>query len=227
LAQIRQTNQPIILHPLQNNPLEAQTLRYLSLNILTNNVDNKNIKEIKASQKQIVTAPKDYPELLNIIKIYHSMASILFGEGSALTVEIGRAIVLIKQEVSTIKVRITGDFQYPAKILYAFKICIQCWLCLCKQQEDRLAINDRIINMDQSSSRSSTAASPSTSPSSLSLPPPILPRKKKETSPQQVISIKEGGKAQRQRRQQRSTQAHQKQKYGQRIQDERRRSLVL
>ncbi len=31
---------------------------------------------------------------------------------------------------------------------YAFEIRIQCWLCLCKQQEDRLAINDRIIDMD-------------------------------------------------------------------------------
>jgi hypothetical protein len=64
---------------------------------------------------QIVTVPKDYPKLINDIEMYHSMASILFGEVSALTVEIGRAIVLIKQEVSTIKVRIAGDFQYPAK----------------------------------------------------------------------------------------------------------------
>jgi hypothetical protein len=109
--------------------LEAQTSCYLSLNILANNVDSKNIEEIKASQKQIVMVPKDYPELINIIEMYHSMTSILFGEGSALTVE-------IKQEVSTIKVRIAGDFQYPAEILYAFTICIQCWLCLCKQQED-------------------------------------------------------------------------------------------
>ncbi len=133
----------------KNNPLlEAQTLCYLSLNILANNIDSKNIKEIKASQKQIVTVPKDYPKLINIIKMYHSMASILFGKGSALTVEIGCAIVLIKQEVSTIKVRIAGDFQYPEKILYPFKIHIQCWLCLCKQQEDQLAINDRIIDMD-------------------------------------------------------------------------------
>jgi hypothetical protein len=84
----------------KNNPLlEAQTLRYLSLNILANNVDNKNIEEIKTSQKQIVTVPKDCPKLINVIKMYHSMASILFGEGRALTVEIGRAIVLIKQEV--------------------------------------------------------------------------------------------------------------------------------
>jgi len=81
--------------------------------------------------------------------MYHSMVSILFGEGSMLTVEIGQAIILIKQEVSTIKVRIGGDFQYPEKILYALEICIQCWLCLCKQQEDQLAINNRIINMDQ------------------------------------------------------------------------------
>jgi hypothetical protein len=76
------------------------------------------------------------------------MVSILFGEGSALTVEIGWAIVLIKQEVSTIKVRIAGDFRYPAKILHAFEICIQRWRCLCKKQEDQSAINDRIIDMD-------------------------------------------------------------------------------
>ncbi len=89
--------------------LETQTLRYLSLNILANNVANKNIKEIKASQKQIVMVPKDYPTLINVIKMYHSMASILFGEGSVLMVEIRWAIVLIKQEVSTIKVSIAGD----------------------------------------------------------------------------------------------------------------------
>jgi hypothetical protein len=117
----------------ENNPLcKNQTLCYLSLTIIANNVNNKNIDEIKASQKQVVTVPKDYPELINVIKMDQSMASILFGEESALVVEIGWAIVLIKQEVSTIKVRIAGDFQYPAKILYAFKICIQCWLCLCE-----------------------------------------------------------------------------------------------
>jgi hypothetical protein len=93
--------------------------------------------------------PKDYPELINVTKMYQSMVSILFGEESGLAVEIGRAIGLIKQEVSTIKVRIAGDFRYPAKILYAFKICIQCWLCLCKQQEDQSTINDHIIDMDQ------------------------------------------------------------------------------
>jgi hypothetical protein len=37
----------------ENNPLsDAQTLCYLSLHILNNNVDNKNIDKIKASQKQ-------------------------------------------------------------------------------------------------------------------------------------------------------------------------------
>jgi hypothetical protein len=42
----------------KNKPLlEAQTLHYLSLNVLANNIDNKNIKEIKASQKQIVMVP--------------------------------------------------------------------------------------------------------------------------------------------------------------------------
>ncbi len=71
----------------KNNPLlEAQTLRYLSLNILANNVDNKNIKEIKASQKQIVTVLKDYHKLINVIEMYHSIASTLFGEGSVLMV---------------------------------------------------------------------------------------------------------------------------------------------
>ncbi len=134
----------------ENNPLcKSQTSRYLSLNILANNVENKNINKIKASQKQVVTLAKDYPELINVIKMYRRMASILFGEESALVVEIRRAIGLIKQEVSTIKVRIAGDFRYPAKILYAFKICIQHWLCLYEKQEDQLTINDRIIDLDQ------------------------------------------------------------------------------
>jgi hypothetical protein len=116
--------------------LEAQTLRYLSLSILSLNIDNKNIDKIKASQKQTVTVPKDYPKLINVIKMYHIMSSILFREESALTVEIQRAIDSLKQEVYTIKVRIASNFRYPAKILYAFKICIQCWLRFGKQQED-------------------------------------------------------------------------------------------
>jgi hypothetical protein len=45
----------------KHNPLsDAQTSHYLSLHILNNNVDNKNINKIKASQKQLVTVPKDY-----------------------------------------------------------------------------------------------------------------------------------------------------------------------
>ncbi len=113
----------------KNNPLsETQTSCYLSLNILSLNIDNKNINEKKASQKQTVTVPKDYPKLINIIEMYHSMSSIPFGEASTLMVEIGWAIVSIKQEVSTIKVRIASNFQYPAKFLYAFKICTHCWL---------------------------------------------------------------------------------------------------
>jgi hypothetical protein len=45
--------------------------------------------------------------------------------------------------------RKAGDFRYPEKILYAFEIRIQRWLYLCKQQEDRLTINNSIIDMDQ------------------------------------------------------------------------------
>jgi hypothetical protein len=45
----------------ENNPLsDAQTLRYLSLHIPNNNVDNKNVDKIQASQKHQVTVPKDY-----------------------------------------------------------------------------------------------------------------------------------------------------------------------
>jgi hypothetical protein len=133
----------------KNNPLSnAQTLRYLSLHILNNNVDNKNINEIKASQKQQVTVPKDYHELITNIEMYHSLSMILFGKESALSVKPRCAITLLKTEVSTIKVRITSNYKYPAKILYAFKICIQRWLLMCEQQDDRSSISDRIINMD-------------------------------------------------------------------------------
>ncbi len=121
----------------KNNPLNKdQKSRYLHLNILGNNVNNKNLDEIKASQKQIVSVPKDFTELLNVIKMYQGMATILFGKEGALAVEMGQALSLIKQEISTIKVQIAGDFRYPAKILYAFEIRIQCWLHLCEQQED-------------------------------------------------------------------------------------------
>ncbi len=77
------------------------------------------------------------------------MASILVGEESALTVEIQRAIDSLKQEVSTIKVRVASvlDTQ-PRSSTYVFKLCIQYWLHLCEQQEVRSAINDRIIDMD-------------------------------------------------------------------------------
>ena len=77
------------------------------------------------------------------------MATILLGAASTLAVEMGCALALIEQEVSTIKVRIAGDFRYPAKTLYAVEILIQHWLYLCKQQEDRSTINDSIIDMDQ------------------------------------------------------------------------------
>ncbi len=74
------------------NPLhDDQKSCYLHLNILANNAGNKNLDEIKASQKQIVSVPKDFTELFNIIKIDRSMATILFGAESALVVEMGRA----------------------------------------------------------------------------------------------------------------------------------------
>jgi hypothetical protein len=134
----------------ENNPLNNdQKSRYLHLNILTNKADNKNLDEIKASQKQIVTVPKDFTELFNVIKMYRGMATILFEAASMLAVKMGCVLALIKQEVSTIKVRIAGDFRYPAKILYAFEIRIQHWLYHCKQQEDRSTINDSITDMDQ------------------------------------------------------------------------------
>jgi hypothetical protein len=44
----------------ENNPQnDEQKSRYLHLNILNSNTDNKNLDEIKASQKQIVSVPKD------------------------------------------------------------------------------------------------------------------------------------------------------------------------
>jgi hypothetical protein len=167
----------------ENNPLnDEQKSRYLHLNILNSNTDNKNLDEIKASQKQIVSVPKDYAELLNVIKMYRGMVTIvLFGPESALTVEMGRALALIEQEFSTIKVRIAGDFRYPAKILYAFEIRIQRWLNLCEQQEDRSTINDIASSIwTKSWSKSCTAASRSTSPS---FSPPANRRKKREKSP--------------------------------------------
>jgi hypothetical protein len=99
--------------------------------------------------KKRVTVPKDFTELFNVIKMYPGMATILFGAESEQAVGMGHTLALIKQEVSTIKVRIAGDFRYLAKIPYAFKIRIQRWLYLCEQQEDRLTINDSIIDMDQ------------------------------------------------------------------------------
>ena len=134
----------------ETNPLnDEQKSRYLHLNILNSNTDNKNLDKIKASPKQIVSVPKDFTELLNVIKMYHGMATILFGSESALTSEMGWALTLIEQEVSTVKVQIAGDFRYPAKILYAFEIRIQHWLNLCEQQEYCSTINDSIIGMDQ------------------------------------------------------------------------------
>jgi hypothetical protein len=73
---------------------------------------------------------------------------ILFGDESALSVETHHAITSLKTEVSTIKVRIASNYKYPAKILYAFKIRINRWLLMCKQQDDRSSISDRIIDMD-------------------------------------------------------------------------------
>jgi hypothetical protein len=134
----------------ENNPLnDEQKSCYLHLNILNSNTDNKHLDEIKASQKQIVLVPKDFTELLSVINMYLGMATILFGSESPLAIEMGWALTLIEQEASTIKVRIAGDFRYPAKILYAFEIRIQRWLYLCELQEDRLTINDSIIDMDQ------------------------------------------------------------------------------
>jgi hypothetical protein len=46
----------------ENNPLsDAQTLHYLSLHILSNNVNNKNIDKIKASQKTTSHHPQRLP----------------------------------------------------------------------------------------------------------------------------------------------------------------------
>ena len=105
------------------------------------------------------------------------MATILFGAESALAVEMGRALAIIEQEVSTIKVRIVGDFRYPEKILYAFKIRIQRWLYFCKQQEDHSTINNSIIDMDQVIKQILNSGL-SIDPTSYS--PPATPRKKKE-----------------------------------------------
>jgi hypothetical protein len=94
----------------ETNPLnDDQKSRYLHLNILAINAGNKNLDEIKASQKQIVSVPKDFTKLFNVIKMYQSMATILFGAESALVVEMGRALALIEQDVSSIKVRIAGS----------------------------------------------------------------------------------------------------------------------
>jgi hypothetical protein len=133
----------------ENNPLsDSQTTCYLSLHILNNNVDNKNINEIKSSPKQQVNVPKDHHELITVIEMYHSLTTILFGNESALSIEVRRAITSLNYEISTIKVRITSNHMYPAKILYSFEIHIQRWLQHCEQNEDRSSIDDRIIIMD-------------------------------------------------------------------------------
>ncbi len=133
----------------KSNPLsDSQTAHYLSLHILNNNTDNKNINEIKSSQKQQVNVPKDHHELIAVMEMYHSLTTILFGDKIALSVEVRHAITLLNSEISTIKVRIASDHTYPAKILYTIEIRIQRWLRHCEQNEDRSSIDNRIIDMD-------------------------------------------------------------------------------
>jgi hypothetical protein len=86
--------------------------------------------------------------MLIVIEMSKGHTLMLFGNKSALRVKISRALVSIKKEVSTIRVQIASNFGYPAKILYSYKIRIQHWLRLCKEEVDRSTINDRIINMD-------------------------------------------------------------------------------
>jgi hypothetical protein len=69
----------------KNNPFsDTQTSQYMSLNILSLNIDNKNMDEIIALQKQTVTVPNDFNKMLNVIEMYKGLTSILFRKESAL-----------------------------------------------------------------------------------------------------------------------------------------------
>ena len=99
-----------------NPPSDAQPSRYLSLHILNNNMDNKNIDEIKTSQKQQVTVPKDHHELITVMRC--TTPSLPSYSATKAHSQLRSAVPShrSKPKYPPSKVRIASDYTYPAKI---------------------------------------------------------------------------------------------------------------
>jgi hypothetical protein len=128
--------------PVQNSGLNQALVLYL----VATQGRGKSIKEINASSKQKVVAPTTFEDLVNRIKFYIGISTILFGEHSPLIFKLKRFKRDIEENLMAVKARLVKDKFYATKILYGMYTRSQRWLGKCKYAEDRAEVDDHIIN---------------------------------------------------------------------------------
>ncbi len=106
------------------------------------------LEEIKASQKQEIKVLSTFEEMMQSLRFYGGVTTILFGSSSALVLSVKNAIFYIQCKKVIFKMRIAADVEFAAKFIHAMEIQIQRWLEECQKFDDRSMVNDRIVDFD-------------------------------------------------------------------------------
>jgi len=99
----------------------------LVLHLVATQGRGKSIEEINASSKQKVIAPTSFEDLVNRIKYYIGISTILFRERSPLIFKLKRFKQDIEESRMAVKARLVDDKLYVTKILYGMDTRSQRW----------------------------------------------------------------------------------------------------
>jgi hypothetical protein len=110
-------------------------------------IEGKSLEEIKASQKQDIKVSATFEEMMQSLRFYGGVITILFGL-SCSCVECKEHHLLHPTRKGHLQMQITADVEFAAEFIYAMEIRIQSWLGECQKFNDRSMVNDRIVDFD-------------------------------------------------------------------------------
>jgi hypothetical protein len=119
---------------------------HLNLQLVLTQGRGLTLDKIKASNKQEVSAPMNFNEMNEQVKMFTIANNVFFGELSVGSQCLRALLRMMEKNKSMLKARERTDEKIPAKFLFAVNSRFQLWLKDCRKAASQNEVNDSFIN---------------------------------------------------------------------------------
>jgi hypothetical protein len=102
-------------------------------------------KKVEDFSKMSIRIPPNFDEMVIVVKGFHGIVSIVFGENSILAKQLTLGIEAIESNRSRLRANIATDVTLIAKILHKIDMHTQRWIEQCNDATDREFVDDGIL----------------------------------------------------------------------------------